>query len=67
MKLTVCRHYLEIRPESVQDQAYIEEVLGLNAKGDWISLVRENTTGNQLLGLRTVTKEQIEEQKEPPA
>lgn len=45
MKLEVQRSYLTIIPESAQDEAYIEEVLGLKQKDDKVSLVRQNTWG----------------------
>ncbi len=68
MKLTVHRHYLEIRPEDDTDEAYIEEVLGLRNEGDVIHLVRENCgTMFCLLDLRTMTVKQDEARKEPPA
>jgi hypothetical protein len=40
MKLEVKRHGLQIVPESEQDEAYIETVLGLKEKDDSIPLRR---------------------------
>ena len=40
MKLEVGRNTLKIIPETPQDEAYIEDTLGLYAKGDAIALIR---------------------------
>ena len=45
MKLKVTRYSLEVIPESPQDEAYIEEVLGLRAEGACVVLVRKNNSG----------------------
>jgi hypothetical protein len=45
MKLTVNKLGLVIRPESPQDEVYLESVLGLKHEGDSIPLVRENALG----------------------
>ena len=45
MKLTVTRYSVEVIPESPQDEAYIEEVLGLKKEGDCVVLTRKNISG----------------------
>jgi len=42
VKLRVSRNSIEIIPEGVTDEAYIEEVLGLRNDGDKAVLVRVN-------------------------
>lgn len=45
MKLQVDRYSLSIIPENVQDEAYIEEVLGLKRQGDRCQCFRVNAMG----------------------
>ena len=45
MKLNTHRYGLEIVPESPQDEAFIEEVLGLHTAGQSVELVRRNAIG----------------------
>ena len=68
MNLSVHRHYLQITPENKMEEAYIEEVLGLRNSGDVVHLVRDNASGSFcIVYLRTLTVEQEEMRKEPPA
>jgi hypothetical protein len=39
MDLEITSKGIKIKPESVQDQAYIQHVLGLRRDGDWIPLL----------------------------
>jgi hypothetical protein len=45
VKIEVKRHSLLIIPETPQDEAWLEEVLGLKKDGDTAPLVRQNAIG----------------------
>jgi hypothetical protein len=45
MKLEVERDRLLIKPETPQDEAYLEEVLGLRKMGDTVEIMRVNAMG----------------------
>lgn len=45
MRLTVDRYSMQIIPETKQDEAYIEEVLGLKKGGDCIAAERIDAMG----------------------
>ena len=45
MKFEVERYGIVIIPEGKQDDAYIEDTLGLRKEGDSILLVRQNSIG----------------------
>lgn len=45
MKLEVKSFGLVITPESIQDEVYIERLLGLKKEGDYVLLQRHNASG----------------------
>ena len=45
MKLKVGKYYLEIIVENEQDEAYINDTLGLKKGGDVVKFERVNATG----------------------
>lgn len=45
MQMVIDRDGIRIVPQSKQDEAYIEDTLGLKNGGDSIKLVRENAMG----------------------
>ena len=60
MRLEVARFSLRIIPESPQDAAYIEEVLGLKEGGQYIHLLRIDAMGLSALAyLETHTPKRI--------
>ena len=45
MKMEVTRHKIKIKPETMIDDAYIEDTLGLKEDGDFIYIQRKNVHG----------------------
>ena len=45
MRYEISRHEIKIIPENQQDEAYIEDTLGLKHDGEWIRLRRRNAHG----------------------
>lgn len=45
MRLNIRRTCLEIVPEGIQDEVYIEEVLGLRKRSDYVSATRIPPSG----------------------
>jgi hypothetical protein len=45
MKMQVNRYGISVYPETPQDEAFIEEVLGLKKDGDKIHIIRRNAIG----------------------
>lgn len=56
MRMRVNRRTIDIIPESPQDEAYIEEVLGLKAGGDCAKAVRIDIMGLGSLAYITIEK-----------
>ena len=51
MELKIKRYSLQIvLDDDVRDVAFIEEVLGLKNKGDWIKLIRVNRANTASMG-----------------
>jgi len=42
VRVRISRHSLEIIPETIQDEVFLEEVLGLEDEGDSVPLSRVN-------------------------
>jgi hypothetical protein len=53
MKFIVERYGIEIVPENKEDEAYIEDTLGLKKDFDSVPLVRQNAIGMSCMGLLT--------------
>lgn len=53
MKFKVTRYGIEIVPEDDQDEAYIEDTLGLKNDCEFIRLYRKNVIGLSCIGLLT--------------
>ena len=56
MKLIINRHGLSIAAETMQDEVYIEEVLGLKTYGDTVALQRVTETGDEHVYLDTMER-----------
>ena len=57
MKLNIERYSLNIIPEDIKDEVFIEEVLGLKEGGDTIPLRRKDAFGfGSIAYLETVTE-----------
>ena len=56
MRLQVSRYSLEIIPESPQDVAFLEEVIGLKSDGDWADAYRVNAMALSSLAYLRIEK-----------
>ena len=58
MQLKIRRFSLEIIPETAQDEAFLEEVLGLKDDLSWVKLKRYNSLGMSCWGQAEARKMQ---------
>lgn len=58
MIFKVMRRGIEVHPENAEDEAYIEDTVGLTLDGDGVLLKRKNVTGMRALGYLTTVDTQ---------
>lgn len=59
MRLNVDRYGIDITPENVQDEAFLEEVLGLKEGGATAVAYRVNAIGLSRIAYMRITKEEV--------
>lgn len=57
MRITVDRYDIKIAPDNKQDEAYIEEVLGMKEGNSTCKCVRENASGLSCIAYIRVSKQ----------
>ena len=56
MRFEIRRGGIAVIPESKQDEAYIEDTLGLRRDGEYVRLIRRNAMGMSCMGLLETTR-----------
>lgn len=56
MKIEIDRYSIKIKPENKQDEAYLEEVLGMKENGDKCECIRENAIGLRCIAYISIRK-----------
>ena len=66
MRFEIRRHGIAVIPETKEDEAYIEDTLGLRRDGDAVLLRRRNAMGLSCIAFLETTAQPTNMWKEPP-